>query len=239
MDEIKEVEQAILKLSRGGRGILYDWLRDLVEEEDRIERLPYLSEGVGEPPAPAYSTRIEPYSMSVQEYLEFEEKSATKHEYVAGLVFAMSGPTEAHETVRGNLFAECYTHLRGSPCRAFGPGLQLNLKIDGDEFYYHPDMMVVCGEPNLHKNFRTDPRLIIEVLSPSTQNVDRREKYENYRKIATLEEYIVVAQGIPEVTIFRRAGSWLGQTLKSVEETAEFRSIQLSLPLARIYEGVL
>jgi Uma2 family endonuclease len=239
VDQIKEVEQAILKLSRGGRGILYDWLRDLVEEEDRIGRLPYLSQGVGEPPAPAYSTRIEPYSMSVQEYLEFEEKTSIKHEYVAGLVFAMSGPTEAHETIADNLRTALRVHLHGSPCRTFGSALQVNLKMDGDEFYYHPDVMVACGQPDLQKNFRTDPRLLVEVLSPSTQNIDRREKYENYRKIATLEEYIVVAQRIPEVTIFRRAENWLGQTLKSLEETADFRSIQLSLPLTRIYEGVL
>ena len=98
--------------------------------------------------------------------------------------------------------------------------------------------MVACG-PQADDRFCTNPRLIVEVLSPSSECTDRREKALNYRQIPALEEYVLVAQRMAEVTIYRRSEHWAPLTLSSLEETAEFRSIELSLPLGQIYEGAL
>ena len=98
--------------------------------------------------------------------------------------------------------------------------------------------MVACG-PHADIRFCTNPRLIVEVLSPSTERTDRREKASNYRQIPSLEEYVLVTQRKAEVTICRRSDHWAPLILSSLEDTVEFRSIELSLPLGQIYEGVL
>jgi Uma2 family endonuclease len=98
--------------------------------------------------------------------------------------------------------------------------------------------MVACGREGTEKYYLTDPKLIVEVLSPSTQSIDQREKAFNYRQIPALEEYVLVSQDRCEVTIHRRLEGWEGLVIASPEGTAEFRSVDLSLPLSEIYRGV-
>jgi Uma2 family endonuclease len=98
---------------------------------------------------------------------------------------------------------------------------------------------VACGPQDLGQVFLTDPKLVVEVLSPSTARIDRHEKALNYREIQTLEEYVLVAQDKLEVTVFRRSEDWRPQVMTLAEEAAELRSIELTVPLDRIYEGVL
>jgi Uma2 family endonuclease len=226
MNTIQEIKQAITRLSGGDRESIADWLCEIVEEGHRV----------AEPPA-AYGTAVKHKLQSVDEYLEFEENSAIRHEYVAGEIFSMSGASEPHEVIALNLAAAFHGHLRGGPCRAFGAGLKVRLKVNQDEIFYYPDVMVACG-PNPEIRYRDNPRLIVEVLSPSTESIDKREKAVNYRHIPTLEEYVLVAERAPQVTIKRRSEEWGSLILSSLEETAEFRSIDLTLPLKRIYEGL-
>jgi Uma2 family endonuclease len=228
MSNMEEIQQALRRLSSGGREIISDWLRDLVLQEDS---------GVAEPAA-AYGGRIKRDLLTVDEYLEFEEASPVRHEYVAGEIFAMSGASREHELIAGNLFAALHAHLRGSPCKPFTGNFKLHLEVNDSKLFYYPDVMVACG-PNTDSRFCTDPRLIVEVLSPSTESIDRREKAGNYRRIPTLEEYVLVAQRTAQVAILRRSDSWAPLILGSLDETAEFCSIALSLPLRQIYEGAL
>jgi Uma2 family endonuclease len=99
--------------------------------------------------------------------------------------------------------------------------------------------MVACGREGLEKYFLRNPKVIIEVLSPSTEGTDRREKFMNYRRIPTLEEYILIAQDTPEVTIYRRSTDWKPTILTTLEAVGEIQSIDLSLPVAQVYDGAL
>jgi Uma2 family endonuclease len=115
----------------------------------------------------------------------------------------------------------------------------LRLTVNADDIFYYPDVMVVCGQNDLQVRYLSEPRLVIEVLSPSTERIDRREKAYHYREAPSVEEYVLIAQHAPHVTICRRSEAWEIQILTSPQEAAEFRSVELSLPLERIYEGVL
>jgi Uma2 family endonuclease len=225
---IEELQEAIRQLSSVGRETFADWLRDLIIDEDyRVAE-----------PAAAYGARVERDLMSIEEYLKFEEGTPIRHEFVAGEIFAMSGGSLEHELIAGNLFAAFHAHLRGSPCNSFMRNFKLHLEVNASKFFCYPDVMVACG-PRADIRFCTNPRLVVEVLSPSTEHTDRREKASNYRQIPALEEYVLVAQRMTEVTIYRRSEHWAPLILSSLEETAEFRSIELSLPLGQIYEGVV
>lgn len=120
---------------------------------------------------------------------------------------------------------------------AFIAEVSVKLRISRDDYVYYPDVMVVCGREKGEERFFTDPKLIVEVLSPSTAGVDRHEKRISYRRIPALEEYLIVAQDVAEVTAFRRGEDWVPQVLESRDSILELRSIGLTLPVAQIYEG--
>jgi Uma2 family endonuclease len=158
---------------------------------------------------------------------------------VAGEIFAMSGATVRHNVIADSLLFAFLAHLRGSPCAAFSSSMKVRLKINRDDIFYYPDVMVACGAQNMDSHYVENPKLIVEVLSPSTEKIDRREKALNYRQIASLEEYVLVAQRTCEVTLYRRSKDWKPIVLTELEAVAEFSSIELSLPVAQIYERVL
>jgi len=228
VNNIEDLQEAIRQLSSVDREIVADWLRDFMMEEDHR---------VAEPAA-AYGARVKRDLLSIEEYLKFEEGTPIRHEYVAGEIFAMSGGSRKHALIAGNVFAAFHAHLRGSSCSSFINDFKLHLDVNDSKFFYYPDVMVAC-RPQADDRFCTNPRLIVEVLSASTERTDRREKASNYRQIPTLEEYVLVAQRIAQVTIYRRSEHWAPLILSSLEETAEFRSIELSLPVGQIYEGAL
>jgi len=228
VNTVDEIQNAIRQLSADGREIVADWLRDFVLEEDYR---------VAEPVA-AYGAQATRGLMSVEDYLTFEENTRIRHEYVAGEIFAMSDPSVEHKLIAGNLFAAFHAHLRGGPCKSFMNNHRVHLQVNESKFFYYPDVVVVCGA-NEDSRFCTNPRLVAEVLSPSTERTDRREKASNYRQIPTVEDFVLVAQRATEITIYRRSERWAPMILRSLGETAEFRSIGLSLPLAHIYERAL
>jgi Uma2 family endonuclease len=112
------------------------------------------------------------------------------------------------------------------------------LTVERDEIFYYPDVTVACGPQDLERVFLTDPKLVVEVLSPSTERTDRREKALNYREIPTLEEYVLIAQHKPEVTLYRRSEEWRARVLTQPEALLELHSIAFTLPLGCIYDGV-
>ena len=128
----------------------------------------------------------------------------------------------------------------GGPCRTYIEAVKVRLTVKGDEIFYYPDVSVACGpRDDLDKVFLVDPKLIVEVLSPGTERTDRREKALNYREIPTFEEYVLIAQHRPEVTLYRRSENWIPRVLTQSDEGVEFRSIAFTLALDRIYDGVL
>ncbi len=180
------------------------------------------------------------FHLTVQEYLEFEEKSDVKHEYVAGRIFAMAGATEGHNTIAGNLFAQLRFHLRGSGGRAYLADMKVRIEI-ADTFYY-PDVMVTCEPFALKSVFKSNPDLIVEVLSPSTENTDRREKLSIYRQLESLREYAIVYQDRIRVELYRKdqQNRWQLEIFEE-GEAVTFHSLPspLTLSMQEIYEDVV
>ncbi len=224
MDTLQQIERSILNLSRIELERLTEWLRELAQGPFRV----------AEPPARKaveFGDR-----MTFEEYLDYEAGSRIRHEYLAGDLFAMSGVSRRHNRIAGRLCRAFEDHLKGGPCEVYTSDVMVKLRVSRDDYVYYPDVMVVCDRGRPEERFVTDPKLIVEVLSPSTEYVDRGEKRYNYRRIAALEEYVVVAQAAPQVTVYRRAEGWKPAVLDSREATLELRSIGLSLPLGRVYE---
>ena len=114
----------------------------------------------------------------------------------------------------------------------------MSLTLGHDEIVYHPDLFVSCDQSAWDERWIPNPKFVVEVLSPSTQHLDRREKAANYRRVASLDEYVIASQKRPELTIHRRAEHWQPDVVVGPRAVAEFRSLGMSVPLADIYEGV-
>ena len=177
--------------------------------------------------------------ITVEDYLAGEEASEVKHEYVGGVVYAMSGTSKEHNRITGNIYAAFLRRLRHSPCRPFFSDVKVRLEALGDDVFYYPDVMVACDPRDTHRLFSRYPRILVEVSSPSTQRLDGREKRWAYQTIETLEEYMLVAQDRVEVTVFRGANKWNPEVFTRRENTVSLKSIGLALKVSSIYEGVL
>lgn len=223
MTTLAEIETAVLGLSQVEFNRLVEWLTPLTQNRLRVAE-------------PRNSYRVEPYPMTFEEYLELEASSKVRHEYLAGEVFAMCGVTPRHNRIASRLHGAFRDHLRGGPCESYMSDVAVKLRMSRDDYAYYPDVMVVCGREKSEERFFTDPKLIVEVLSPSTAAVDRHEKRIAYRRIPALEEYVIVAQDAVEVTAFRRKEGWEPVILGSLESVLELRSLELRVALARIYE---
>jgi len=179
-----------------------------------------------------------PQLVTVEEYLEGEKFSEIRHEYIGGLVYAMAGTSDEHNFIVGNLHAALHSHLRGKSCRVFMLDAKVRLQAETDDIFYYPDLMVACDPRDKDRYFKRYPRVVIEVLSESTERTDRREKFLSYTQIETLEEYVLVAQDKMEVTLFRRANGWQAEILKAPTQSLPLVSIDFSVALPAIYEGV-
>ena len=175
-------------------------------------------------------------TFGTQEYLAWEAEQIDKHEYVAGEVFAMVGARRVHVIVTGNIFAGLREHLRGTPCQALIADMTLSVR-EMDAFYY-PDVMVTCDDADKVADLYIEhPKLIIEVLSDSTSAYDRGAKFAAYRKIESLEEYVLVDIDRKGVESFRRQpdGLWLLRDFTG-GESCVFESVALTMPIARVFE---
>lgn len=172
------------------------------------------------------------------EYLALEARSPVRHEYIAGEVFAMTGATVRHNIISLNIATALRTHLRGTPCRALMEGVKLYLKKERS--YFYPDVMVTCESRLLELDAETQvvdsPVLVVEVLSPSTEGIDRREKLRAYRTLPSLKEYAMVSQDECRVELYRRRGD-IGWDIITYEpgDPVEFASVELTMPMADIY----
>ena len=178
--------------------------------------------------------------ITIDEYLLGEQESAIRHEFVAGDIFAMAGGSDRHNRISFNLASLLDRKLKGTDCEVFIADLKV--KADNDTFYY-PDVFVTCEQRPQSPYFREQPVLIIEVVSPSTRQIDRREKLKVYRLIPSLKEYVIVEQDRKHVEVHRREpdGNWTTYFFNELEQKAvvEFQSVDLSTEIGAIYDRVL
>lgn len=186
----------------------------------------------------AMQTALETTFLSVEEYLSGEQHSPVRHEYIAGAVYAMAGGSDAHNTIALNFVGYLHPHLRGGKCRMFASDVKARLLLSDKEIFYYPDVMVTCDPRDTNEFFKEFPKVIIEVLSDSTERIDRSEKFWNYTKIETLEEYILASQDKMEVTIFRRSQKWKSEVHRLPEQELGLASLDFKIKLQSIYDGV-
>jgi len=171
------------------------------------------------------------------DYLENEAFSPTKHEYVAGEVFAMAGASKRHGTLAGNAFIALRQHLRGKPCGVWVADMKVRVKADSA--YYYPDVVATCDpadlSPDAPKDFLAAPKLVIEVLSDSTEPVDRREKLLSYRRLPSLDEYVLIDQNKAWVEVFRRTPAGWTQDIYEAGEVVQLTSVELDVSMTELY----
>ena len=173
-------------------------------------------------------------TISQEDYLASEQDGDCRHEYVAGYVYAMTGASEAHNLICTNLNGMLYNHLRGQLCRAFVNDMKVRV---GDDFYY-PDLMVCCDPIDKAKYFKTQPVLLVEVLSPSTKRTDQIEKRIAYQSLESLQEYVLIAQDRMEIHIYRQIDNgWDLETLTN-GDSLFLHSIDMQIPIEQVYEKV-
>lgn len=177
--------------------------------------------------------------ISLEDYLGGEEISQTKHEYINGEVYAMAGASDRHYRISMNIATKLDAHLAQSDCEAFMA--EMKLKADEKTFYY-PDVFVSCDKVKPSSFYREEPILIIEVVSPSTRQTDRREKLRAYQQIPTVQEYVILEQEKMLVELHRRQpdGRWITYFYNEgdLDEEIEFQSVGLKFNLEVIYNRV-
>ena len=188
-------------------------------------------------PAIAYSKQI----VSIEEYLEMENTAFEKHEYYKGETFAMSGAKVPHNEVTSNLSGILYNKLKGKNCKPFGSDLRIH--IPSNTLFTYPDISIVCGEIiTLNNDLYNvlNPIVIIEVLSKSTKNYDRGEKFKLYRDIPTLKEYILIDSESLHIEIFwlNESNHWELEEYNDTGKYLQIKSINEKILISEIYEGV-
>ena len=186
------------------------------------------------------STLSKPH-LTPEQYLEIERKAEFKSEYYQGEMFAMSGARRAHNLIATNTVRELSQQLRKRPCEAY-PG-EMRVKAGSSGLYTYPDVVVVCGEPRfLDDTFDVllNPTVLIEILSQSTEAYDRDKKFELYRSLESLAEYVMISSLRVRVERFTRQpdGTWNYDAKTSLEDTIDLKSVDCHLRLADLYEKV-
>jgi Uma2 family endonuclease len=185
-----------------------------------------------------------PRTLSVftaEQYLDLERHTEIRHEFLDGTVYAMSGGSSAHSAICFNLATILGVQLRGTPCKGFSPDMKVRA---GDaSLYAYPDLAVVCGEPILHDDHGDvllNPVVIFEVLSRSTEAYDRGEKFERYKTIETLTDYVLVSQDRPRLEHFSRRpdGTWSRTEVSGLEPSLGIASINCRVPLSEVYDRI-
>ena len=177
-----------------------------------------------------------------ESYLDYEKYSQERHEFLDGNVYAMAGESVNHSFICFNLYRIVGNELRGKSCRGFSPNMKVATNDRG--LFSYPDLAVICGEPEFYDNRKdviTNPAVIFEVLSPSTENYDRGEKFLRYTNfIETLRDYILISQDEPYVEHFTRQenGGWESVEIRGLDESFYIGSIECEITLAELYEEI-
>jgi Uma2 family endonuclease len=180
--------------------------------------------------------------VSPAEYLELERKAERKSEYLNGEMFLMAGASPRHGVIVTNLVAELRQQLKARPCIVYSSDVRLRVSPSG--LYTYPDVMVVCGEPQFagdQKDTVLNPNLIVEVLSDSTRDYDRGEKFQHYRTLSSLREYLTIAQDAPHIERWTRQPEdhWLLTEFSDLSQSVQLTSVDCDLSLTEVYDKVV
>lgn len=180
--------------------------------------------------------------LTAQDYLAWERRQETRHEYLNGQIFAMTGASRAHNVLCGNLLATLHSHLRGKPCEVYANDMRVKVSETG--MYTYPDLVAACGEPRFEDqavDTLLNPILIIEILSDSTERHDRGAKFTHYRSLASLQEYLLVSQTECRIEHYLRqpGNHWLLTEYQDLHERIHLNSLGSQLTLSEVYERIL
>ncbi len=178
---------------------------------------------------------------TAERYLAFERASNQRHEYLNGQVYAFAGASANHNLVTANTLSSLHTQLRQRPCTVYPSDMRLKISRTG--LYTYPDISVVCGTPQFEDDQRDtllNPAVIIEVLSPSTESYDRGRKFQHYRMLESLQEYLLIAQDGFRIEHYVRQinGQWLLADVSKPDASLELTSIGCTLLMTDVYEKV-
>lgn len=175
--------------------------------------------------------------LSEADYLAQEAQSTLRHELVGGSAYAMAGASVRHNRIALNLATRLNIATQESKCQVFISDVKL--RADSYPTYYYPDIMLVCDASDDDPLVKTHPCLLAEVLSPSTEAIDRREKRMVYQRIPSLREYLILSQDAPLIEVYRRRGlnEWLLET-SNANDILRLECLPLEIPVAELYRGV-
>jgi Uma2 family endonuclease len=186
-------------------------------------------------------TAVPKRKLTPAEYLAIERDADFKSEFLDGEMFAMAGASPFHNAIKENLIGELYPRLKGGPCRSYSSDQRVKVSATG--LYTYPDIVIVCGQAEFesgHPDVLLNPRVIIEVLSDSTEGYDRGTKFDHYQRIESLQAYILVAQNRPAVErrVRHSQWDWLLTTTTGLDGELELVTVPAKVSLADIYAGV-
>jgi Uma2 family endonuclease len=179
--------------------------------------------------------------LTAAEYLAIEEAAEFKSEFVNGEMFAMAGASGFHNDIKENLIGEMFGQLKGTSCRSRSSDQRVNISPTG--MYAYPDIVIVCGKVEtdpLSPTTITNPVVVIEVLSPSTEGYDRNFKFRQYQQSPTLREYVLVSQHAPTVEVYSRQPNnrWMITYFDGLDAIFALESVPVKIPLADVYRNV-
>lgn len=180
-----------------------------------------------------------PY-LTIEEYLTAEQTSQNRHEYIGGQIFAMAGGSKEHNLISGNIYTFLRSQLRRTGCTIFMADMKVKIPLqDKADIFYYPDVVATCNQDDQERFFLDYPCLIIEVLSPGTEAIDKREKRINYQTLNSLQEYILVSQDEIKLEVYRKNNQevWSVETLDE-DDNLQLDSVGLTLTMQDIYEDV-
>jgi Uma2 family endonuclease len=175
--------------------------------------------------------------ISAKEYLQNELHNTCKHEFVDGIVYMMAGASRQHNLISGDVFTSLMNRV-SSPCFVYSSDMKVHVKASTSERFYYPDTHVTCSDLDNDQQYNMMPVLVVEVASDSTEGYDRQEKFEGYRLLPSLQEYVLVQQSKPLVEIFRKRTAWAPETFGPGDDIT-LESIGLNLPVAEFYRRVI
>lgn len=182
-----------------------------------------------------------------EEYLASEREADERHEWLDGLIYAMAGESPAHSLISSNVNAILNLQLRGKPCATYSPNMKVYSRLPTDVglkgLFSYPDCLIVCGQAVFHDQHRDvliNPRLVIEVFSPTTENSDRGKKFFRYQQNASLTDYVLIAQAYPSIEHYARRDeeSWVYSVTTELTASVALGALECRVPLAEVYDRI-